>query len=60
MRLSKYTIYCPVCGAPCGLSYPDTRTEPGFMEGKGEDFVFEGKWHCSQECVEQTKIDVAA
>ena len=47
------TIYCPVCEEPCGREYPATGPtyesggEPGFREGKGEDFTLNGVWYCS-------------
>jgi len=47
------TIYCP-CGKPCGRRYPDTRTDPGFDEGIGENYVANEQWHCSAACAEKT------
>ena len=38
MKWSK-TILCPACGEPCGKEYPADETDPGFREGKGEEFV---------------------
>ncbi len=56
------TIYCPQCGEPCGREYPPRFSildggDPGFCEGKGEDFEVDGVWHCSQECADKTRHD---
>jgi len=56
-------IYCPQCHEPCGKQYPDYPPsfsdpgEPGYAEGKGEDFSLGGLWHCSEECRQQSVID---
>lgn len=46
------TIYCR-CGNVCGTIHR-LATEPVFAEGVGENFSFAGKWHCSQECLDET------
>ena len=44
-------ILCPSCHEPCGREYPADQTDPGFREGKGEDFVLaDGRWCCSAFC----------
>jgi len=44
-------ILCPSCEEPCGREYPATHTDPGFREGRGEDFVLaDGRWCCSAFC----------
>jgi hypothetical protein len=49
-------IFCHRCESWCGKSYPDTRIDPGFDEGPGENFTDEdGNWHCSQACLNETK-----
>ncbi len=45
-------IECDTCGEPCGKQYPDTHEEPGFREGKGENFRIDGLWFCSQKCMD--------
>jgi hypothetical protein len=47
-------IDCPGCGEPCGKEYPATHEDPGFREGKGENFSLEedGTWFCSQRCLD--------
>ena len=54
-------IVCPICGEPCGRQYPDTHEEPGFREGKGENFAdLEGNWYCCQECLDTYEEAVSA
>lgn len=54
-------IYCPQCGEPCGKYYPSTGPtvhsggEIEFSEGIGENFIADGNWHCSQDCVDKTR-----
>ena len=49
-------ILCPSCEEQCGKEYPpiyngDGLTDPGFREGKGDEFELEdGRWCCSQFC----------
>ena len=57
------TIYCPQCGEPCGRQYPDypatfdSGGEPGYAEGKGEDYSWDGVWHCSEKCRQKTVME---
>lgn len=47
-------IECANCGEPCGKQYPADQTDPGFREGKGEEFCLpDDRWCCSEECREQ-------
>lgn len=49
-------ILCAVCDEPCGREYPDSGPtydsggEPGYREGRGENFEVSGEWYCSAEC----------
>ena len=46
-------LHCPACDEPVGKEYPADQTDPGFREGKGEDFVLlDGRWCCSQFCLD--------
>jgi len=46
-------IICPTCQEVCGKFYPATDVDPGFREGKGEEFADEFlNWHCSQACLD--------
>lgn len=54
------TIECPICGEPCGKEYPADDIDPGFREGRGEEFVSDdGAWHCCKECLETTTESAA-
>lgn len=49
-------ILCHSCEGPCGKEYPADDTDPGFREGKGEEFVLpDGRWCCSQFCLDVIK-----
>ena len=57
-------IECANCGEPCGKEYPDRISdidggEPGFREGKGEDFALDGVWFCSQKCLNFAMAEIA-
>lgn len=59
-------IRCHQCDKECGRSYPDRWSsidggEPGFREGIGENYVdAEGRWHCSQACLDKTIAEMNA
>jgi hypothetical protein len=47
-------ILCPMCGEVCGKFYPADDVDPGFREGKGEEFMDEFlNFHCSQSCLDR-------
>jgi hypothetical protein len=56
--MKPQTINCP-CGKSCGKQYYpatfDSRGEPGYSEGIGEDFSLHGVWHCSEQCLDDAK-----
>ena len=52
-------ILCPSCDEQCGKEYnpiyggDGVPCDPGFREGKGEEFVLpDGRWCCSQFCLD--------
>jgi len=52
-----YELTCPQCGETCGKYYPNTYNEPGFFEGRGENFIYDGMWFCSEECMDKEKAE---
>jgi peptide methionine sulfoxide reductase MsrB len=58
--MSREEILCNECEAHCGWAYPDTWSEPGWSEGKGEDFTDDqGEWYCCQKCLDAHNERVA-
>ena len=51
-------LHCPACDEPVGKEYPATWEDPGFREGRGEEFPLpDGRWCCSQFCLDAMNGD---
>ena len=51
-------LHCPACDEPVGKEYPDTHEDPGYREGRGEEFpLTDGRWCCSQFCLDAMNGD---
>ncbi len=54
-------ILCGYCEEECGRVYPETGPtyasggEPAYEAGKGEDFEYDGEWHCNEKCREAAR-----